>query len=73
MSRLRGGFRGLLAAFGAGIADELSADDPPDPPRKTRRLPPREQRQMIANEGARRKARARRKALSERTDEKEST
>lgn len=66
MSRVRGGYRGLLAAFDAGIADELSAAEPHDAPARPRRLSKAEVREARRREDRRLAEHAKRKALAAR-------
>lgn len=63
--RVRGGFRGLLAAFDAGVADELNAREPVDG-RDCKRLSPAEVRAITKRDERRQRAREKRKALAER-------
>lgn len=65
MKRLRGGFRGLLAAFDAGIADELSAAEPHRQRTRRDKLSKAEARAAVIREERRVEAYARRKALAD--------
>lgn len=65
MSRVRGGFRGLLAALESGDADELNPDAPFDAPDRLK-LTRAERRAFMRRARRRARAQAKRKALAER-------